>query len=84
MTYIVQVFLDRSAAASASLNLARCLFAVGGTSFIIPMVDGIEVGLAFTTCTIFLVFAWLSFAIQWKFAGKWRITATGNLASLAE
>ncbi|EOD47446.1 putative mfs multidrug protein [Neofusicoccum parvum UCRNP2] len=37
MTYLVDVFSDRSAAASASLNLARCLFAAGGTSFVMPM-----------------------------------------------
>ncbi|KAM0433628.1 hypothetical protein ACHAQK_009246 [Fusarium lateritium] len=48
MTYLVDVFHDRSAAASASLNLARCLFAAGGTSFIMPMINGIGVGLAFT------------------------------------
>ncbi|KAH8705061.1 hypothetical protein BGW36DRAFT_366746 [Talaromyces proteolyticus] len=29
-TYLVDVFPDTSAAASASLNLARCLFAAGG------------------------------------------------------
>ncbi|KAJ3544898.1 hypothetical protein NM208_g2784 [Fusarium decemcellulare] len=47
MTYLVDVFHDRSAAASASLNLARCLFAAGGTSFVMPMINGIGVGLAF-------------------------------------
>ncbi|GMF68477.1 unnamed protein product [Aspergillus oryzae] len=50
MTYLVDIFPDRSAAASASLNLARCLFAAGGTSFIMPMVNGVGVGVAFTIC----------------------------------
>ncbi|KAF2092425.1 MFS general substrate transporter [Rhizodiscina lignyota] len=72
MTYLVDVFHDRSAAASASLNLARCLFAAGGTSFIMPMVNGIGVGLAFTICAIVQVVALLGVAVQWKFGGAWR------------
>lgn len=72
MTYLVDIFSDRSAAASASLNLARCLFAAGGTSFIMPMVNGIGVGLAFTICAIVQVVALSGVAIQWKFAASWR------------
>ncbi|KAI0894234.1 MFS general substrate transporter [Annulohypoxylon nitens] len=72
MTYLVDIFCDRSAAASASLNLARCLFAAGGTSFIMPMVNGIGVGLAFTICVVVQAVALLGVAIQWKFAPKWR------------
>jgi MFS family permease len=75
MTYLVDVFSDRSAAASASLNLARCLFAAGGTSFVMPMVNGIGVGLAFTVCVIIQVTALLGVVIQWRFAGKWRMAA---------
>lgn len=72
MTYLVDVFPDRSAAASASLNLARCLFAAGGTSFVMPMVNGIGVGLAFTICVVLQVVGLLGVAVQWKFAGAWR------------
>ncbi|KAI1391785.1 MFS general substrate transporter [Hypoxylon trugodes] len=72
MTYLVDIFSDRSAAASASLNLARCLFAAGGTSFIMPMVNGIGVGLAFTICAIVQAVALLGVAVQWRFAGAWR------------
>ncbi|KOS20404.1 Quinidine resistance protein 1 [Escovopsis weberi] len=50
MTYLVDIFPDRSAAASASLNLARCLFAAGGTSVVMPLVNGIGVGWTFTIC----------------------------------
>lgn len=49
-TYLVDVFHTRSAAASASLNLARCLFAAGGTGFVGPMVQSIGPGWAFTIC----------------------------------
>ncbi|KAJ8117645.1 hypothetical protein OPT61_g1189 [Boeremia exigua] len=77
MTYLVDVFSARNAAASASasLNLARCLLAAGGTSFIMPMVNGIGVGLAFTVCVIVQVVSMLGVFVQRKFAGKWRIAA---------
>ncbi|OTA99020.1 hypothetical protein M426DRAFT_325526 [Hypoxylon sp. CI-4A] len=64
MTYLVDIFSDRSAAASASLNLARCLFAAGGTSFVMPMVNSIGVGLAFTICTIVQAVALLGVLVQ--------------------
>ncbi|KAF5965020.1 major facilitator family transporter [Fusarium bulbicola] len=75
MTYLVDVFHDRSAAASASLNLARCLFAAGGTSFVMPMINSIGVGLAFTVCVAVQVVAVVSLAVQWKFGAKWRRAA---------
>ncbi|TPX17865.1 uncharacterized protein E0L32_002966 [Thyridium curvatum] len=72
MTYLVDVFSSQSAAASASLNLARCLLAAGGTSFIMPMVDGIGVGIAFTVCAIVQVVSLGGIVVQWKFAATWR------------
>lgn len=51
-TYLVDLFSDRSAAASASLNLAKCFLAAAGTSVVMPMVNGIGVGLAFTICAV--------------------------------
>lgn len=72
MTYLVDVFSDRSAAASASLNLARCLFAAGGTSFVMPLVDRVGVGLAFTICVVVQVVALLGVAVQWRCGAAWR------------
>lgn len=72
MTYLVDVFPDRSAAASASLNLARCVFAAGGTSFVVPMINNIGVGLGFTVCVIAQVIALLGVVVQWRWAGLWR------------
>ena len=72
MTYLVDVFHDRSAAASASLNLARCLFAAGGTSFVMPMINGIGVGLAFAVCVIVQLLALLGLAVQLRYGGRWR------------
>ncbi len=72
MTYLVDIFPERSAAASASLNLARCLFAAGGTSFIMPMINGVRVGVAFTVCAAVQVVALVGPLVQWKFAAGWR------------
>ncbi|PNP61030.1 hypothetical protein FNYG_14118 [Fusarium nygamai] len=80
MTYLVDVFHDRSAAASASLNLARCLFAAGGTSFVMPMIKSIGVGLAFTVCVVVQGVAVVSLAVQWKFGAKWRRAAEDERA----
>ncbi|KAK7727356.1 hypothetical protein SLS63_007179 [Diaporthe eres] len=72
MTYLVDVYSDRSAAASASLNLARCLFAAGGTSFIMPMINGVGAGLAFTICVIVQGVALCGVVVTWKFGAAWR------------
>ena len=78
MTYLVDVFHTRSAAASASLNLARCLFAAGGTSFIMPMISGIGVGIAFTVSTAAQFVALLGVAVQWRYGASWRLEADGK------
>jgi multidrug resistance protein len=72
MTYLIDVFPDRSAAASASINLARCFFAAGGTSFIMPLVHSVGAGPAFTICMAIQVLALVGPFIQWKCAGRWR------------
>lgn len=79
MTYLVDVYSDHSAAASASLNLARCLFAAGGTSFIMPMINGVGAGLAFTICVIVQVIALVGVIVTWKFGSRWRMEAEGKL-----
>ncbi|RAH50658.1 putative MFS multidrug transporter [Aspergillus brunneoviolaceus CBS 621.78] len=84
MTYLVDVFPERSAAASASLNLARCLFAAGGTSFIMPMIDGVGVGVAFTICVAVQLLALVGPFIQWRFAAGWRKTERDEAARRAE
>ena len=74
-TYLVDVFPDRSAAASASLNLARCLLAACGTSAVNPMVNAIGVGCAFTICTGAQFLALTGVVVQRKQGGKWRTEA---------
>ena len=71
-TYLVDSFSDQSAAATASLNLARCLFAAGGASFIVPMINGVGAGPAFTICAGVQFVAIAGLFVQWKYAGLWR------------
>ncbi|KAL1849008.1 hypothetical protein Plec18170_007667 [Paecilomyces lecythidis] len=84
MTYLVDIFPNRSAAASASLNLARCLFAAGGTSFIMPMINGVGVGVAFTICAAVQLVALIGPTVQWKFAAGWRRKEREEAALRAE
>ncbi|KAI0025572.1 MFS general substrate transporter [Xylariomycetidae sp. FL0641] len=73
-TYLVDVFAqeDRSAAAAASLNLARCLVAAGGTAFVTPLVRALGAGGAFTLCVAVQLLALLGPAVQCRFAAAWR------------
>ncbi|KMU77281.1 hypothetical protein CISG_06322 [Coccidioides immitis RMSCC 3703] len=71
-TYLVDLFPDQSAAATASLNLARCLFSAGGASFVIPMVNGVGAGVAFTICVVVQIVAVAGLIVQCKYARKWR------------
>lgn len=72
MTYLVDAFPDRSAAASAGLNLARCEFAAGGTSFVIPMINRIGSGWTFTVCVGVQMVALSGLCLQWMYGQKWR------------
>ena len=66
MTYLVDIFPTQNAAASASLNLARCLFAACGTSFIMPLINKIGVGSAFSVCVGIQVLGLAGLLFQWK------------------
>lgn len=72
-TYLIDIFPDRSAAASASVNLARCLLAAGGTSFVMPMINGIGVGWTSTVCAAAMLLALIGPFVQYRYAGQWRM-----------
>ncbi|KAF2017871.1 MFS general substrate transporter [Aaosphaeria arxii CBS 175.79] len=72
MTYLVDAFPDRSAAASASINLARCLLAAGGTSFVMPLINHSSVAIAFTACSVVQVVSLIGLGLQRRFGMKWR------------
>lgn len=68
----MDIYHEKSAAASASINLARCLFAAGGTSFVMPLIDAVGVGVTFTICAGVQLLALGGPLVQWKFAAGWR------------
>ncbi|OKL60919.1 hypothetical protein UA08_03184 [Talaromyces atroroseus] len=72
MTYLVDIFHEKSAAASASINLARCLFAAGGTSFVMPLINAVGAGVTFTICAAVQFASLVGPLIQWRFAASWR------------
>ncbi|CAK7229156.1 hypothetical protein SBRCBS47491_007152 [Sporothrix bragantina] len=73
-TYLVDVFNanNRAAASGASINLARCLCAAGGTTFIMPLINRIGTGPAFTVCAGIQVVALTGLAVQWRYGQAWR------------
>lgn len=71
-TYLVDIFHDRSAATTASINLARCCLAAAGSSAILPMVHGVGAGGAFTICVAVQLVAMVGLGVQWKCGGVWR------------
>lgn len=51
MTYLVDIFHDNSASASAALNIGRCLLSAGGTAAANPIIQGLGIGGCFTLLT---------------------------------
>ncbi|KAJ8133345.1 hypothetical protein O1611_g286 [Lasiodiplodia mahajangana] len=84
MTYLIDVFPDQKAAASASMNLARCLLAAGGTSIVMPLIDAVGVGLTFTITVAALLVASVGIVIQWRSGGKWRVEVEAKKALRVE
>ncbi|GKZ17766.1 hypothetical protein AbraIFM66951_010828 [Aspergillus brasiliensis] len=71
-TYLVDVFYESSAAANASLNMARCCLAAAGSGFVMPLVKGVGCGVAFTICVAAQGCASVGLLIQWRYGGIWR------------
>ncbi|KAJ8128967.1 hypothetical protein O1611_g4665 [Lasiodiplodia mahajangana] len=74
-TYLIDIFPEQKAASSASVNLARCLLAAGGTSIVTIIIDAVGVGWTFTIAIAAQVVAFAGVIIQWRYGGKWRVEA---------
>lgn len=74
-TYLIDIFPEQKAASSASVNLARCLLAAGGTSIVTPIINSVGVGWTFTIAIAVQLVALVGVGIQWRFGGKWRRAA---------
>ncbi|KAK4464075.1 major facilitator superfamily domain-containing protein [Cladorrhinum samala] len=83
-TYLVDIFPSKSAAATASMNLARCLCGAGGVSFVMPMINKIGVGWAFTVCAGVELVALVLPGLQYKFAPRWRAEAETKMMGKVE
>ena len=71
-TFMVDVFPDQSASATAALNLVRCLMAAGATAGVLPVVNAIGVGWTFSL-VFFIELACLSLlALQLGLGAKRR------------
>ncbi|KAI0413976.1 major facilitator superfamily domain-containing protein [Xylaria grammica] len=84
MTYLIDVFSEQKAAASASMNLARCILAAGGTSIVMPLIDAVGVALTFTITVAALLVALVGIAVQGRFGGKWRLEAEAKRKTRVE
>ncbi|KAI4150459.1 MAG: hypothetical protein LQ340_004051 [Diploschistes diacapsis] len=47
-TFLVDIYSNRSASATAALNLVRCLLGAAGTAAVMPCIAGIGIGWSFT------------------------------------
>jgi MFS family permease len=71
-TYLVDVFSNRGASATAALNLARCLLGAGGTAAVLPLSNRIGVGWAFTLLTGIMVLSTSLVIAQMWYGQGWR------------
>lgn len=55
-TFLVDIHPDQSASATAALNLVRCLLGAGGTAFINPLIERINVGWTSTFLAALMLF----------------------------
>ncbi|KAI0447945.1 major facilitator superfamily domain-containing protein [Xylaria telfairii] len=74
-TYLIDIFPEQKAASSASLNLARCLLAAGGTGIVTPIIKALGIGWTFTIAISVQLVALVGVGIQWRFGGKLRVAA---------
>ncbi|CZR52649.1 related to MFS multidrug transporter [Phialocephala subalpina] len=71
-TFLVDIFPKKSASATASLNLVRCLMGAGGTAAVLPVVNAIGIGWTFTLLAGIMVLTLGLVWCQMKWGAKWR------------
>ncbi|KAE8450820.1 hypothetical protein EG329_005733 [Mollisiaceae sp. DMI_Dod_QoI] len=71
-TFLVDIFPKKSASATASLNLVRCLMGAGGTAAVLPIVDAIGIGWTFTLFTGIMLVSLGLVVLQMGQGLKWR------------
>ncbi|SCU96571.1 LADA_0H01618g1_1 [Lachancea dasiensis] len=77
-TYMVDLFPEGSASASAAVNLARCLLGAGGTAAAMPILNAIGIGWGFTMLAAIMLAAIGLIVAQMQLGRKWRETENNN------
>ncbi|SCU77217.1 LAMI_0A00122g1_1 [Lachancea mirantina] len=83
-TYMVDLFPDGSASASAAVNLARCLLGAGGTAAAMPILNGIGIGWGFTMLSAIMFAALGLIILQLHLGRKLRLQYQQNRAHVME
>ena len=79
ITYLVDLFPEKSASASAALNLASCLLGAAGTAVASPMIEGVGAGWCFTILSaIMAVTLMLIVGRMWFRMRIWNTRAGGG------
>jgi MFS family permease len=71
-TFMVDIFNKKSASATASLNLVRCLMGAGGTAAVLPIVNAIGVGWTFTLLVGIMMASLGLVWVQMRWGMMWR------------
>lgn len=72
-TFLIDVFPKKSASATAALNLVRCLMGAGGTAAVLPVINAISVGWAFTLFTGVMLLTLSLIVVQICYGQRWRL-----------
>lgn len=72
-TFLVDIYSDRSASATASLNLVRCILGAGGTAFVAPCTTGIGIGWTFTLFAGIMLVSVGLVLVQMVYGPSWRL-----------
>lgn len=71
-TLLVDMFPDKSASVTATNNMFRCLFGALATVMILPTIQAVGVGWAFTIISAFLLLSRVTLVLAMSHGPKWR------------
>ncbi|KAI5269745.1 MFS general substrate transporter [Aureobasidium subglaciale] len=77
-TFLVDLYSDRSASATAALNIVRCLLGAGGTAAVSPCIRAIGIGWTFTIFSGVMLLGGVLMAVQIFYSRKERDIATST------
>ncbi|PWY67883.1 MFS general substrate transporter [Aspergillus heteromorphus CBS 117.55] len=69
---MVDIYPESPATATAANNITRCWLGACATAVILPMIEGIGRGWAFTVVGLFVLLCMPAFMVVWKWGHEWR------------